>query len=132
MTLRYNLALRNRKCSSVVDALNNGTFEVRTGTQPANGSNAVTGTLLATIPLPANAFVDPVNGVAAKNGTWTVKAVAAGIAGWGRFKSADGLESMDVSITVTGGGGDLTLDDVDIVVGGNVTVSNFTYTQPAG
>ena len=131
MTVRLNTALRNLLADSLGDTFNSGVLEIRTGTQPASAGDSATGTLLASIPLPADAFSAASVGVTSKSGTWSVAAAATGTAGWARFRNAGDTLRLDGSVTATGGGGDLTIDNVSIVATGTVTVTSFTVTQPA-
>jgi hypothetical protein len=131
MTVRLNTALRNQLADSMGDTFNSGLLEIRTGAQPASAGDTATGTLLASIPLPADAFSAASTGVASKSGTWSVAASATGTAGWARFRNTGDTLHMDGAVTATGGGGDLTIDNVSIVATGTVTVTSFTITQPA-
>lgn len=131
MAVRLNTAVRNQLADSLADTFNSGVLEIRTGSQPAAASDSATGTLLASITLPADAFSAASVGVASKSGTWSVAAAATGTAGWARFRNSGDTLRMDGSVTASGGGGDLTIDNVSIVATGTVTVTSFTITQPA-
>jgi len=66
-----------------------------------------------------------------KAGTWEdTSANATGTAGWWRI-TGTGPSNIDGSITGTGGGGDMELDDTSIVTGGTVTVSTVSIAVPA-
>ncbi len=134
MTIRATPAARNAILDTGFDAIfNSGVLELRTGTQPASANDAASGTLLWSETLPADAFAASAAGSKAKAGTWEAAAVAAGSAGWYRLKqtadaaSTDGTdERVDGSVTATGGGGDLTLDNVVLAVGQSVTITTFS------
>jgi hypothetical protein len=117
-----------------------GRIDIYTGAQPANADADVTGTLLGTLSLAADGFGAGASGVA------TAAAIASdtnadnsGTAGWFRvYKAADGAggasatkRRLDGSITATGGGGDMTLDNTAITAGGTIAISSFTVTMPA-
>lgn len=109
-----------------------GSLKIYTGAQPADADSTPAGTLLVTIALAATAF-----GSASAAGTATLAstprtgtAVAAGTAGCFEFVSGGGAKVFQGSVTATGGGGDLTLDNTSIAVGQTVNISSFTYTQP--
>lgn len=110
-----------------------GVLEIRSGTQPASADDAPTGTLLASIALPADAFAAAAARAAAKAGTWEdASADAAGTAGWFRLRtSADGGGSsttdrrIDGAITATGGGGEIELDNVSIALAQQVTITSY-------
>jgi hypothetical protein len=132
MAERLNTAARNRQADSIGDDLNSGTFKLYTGSQPASGDDTASGTLLVTVNLPADAFAAAASGVAAKSGTWSGVAAASGDAGWGRFENSGATRNYDISVTATGGGGDLELDDIEIVSGQTVLINTFSITQPGG
>src|SRR3954469_8550000 len=113
MTIRLTNSAKNAILDTGFDAIfNSGILEIRSGAQPASADNAATGTLLASMTLPADAFAAASGGSKAKLGTWQdTSADNAGTAGWYRLKqstdagSTDGTdERMDGSVTATGGG----------------------------
>jgi hypothetical protein len=116
-----------------------GVLEIRSGTRPGAAGTAPAGTLLASITLPADAFAAAASpGTITKNGTWQdTSADATGTASWFRMKlSADAGTTnttdkrMDGDITLTGGGGDMTIDNTSIAAAQSVTVNTFVLTQP--
>jgi hypothetical protein len=117
-----------------------GVLEIRSGSQPASADLAPTGTVLATINLPADAFAAAASGSVAKNGTWQDTAAdAAGTGGWFRLRESGDLGTtnnsdrrMDGSVSMTGGGGDMILDNTNIASGQAVLVNAFNYSEPAG
>mgnify|MGYP000992978288 FL=1 len=69
-------------------------------------------------------------GSKAKSGTWSNTASAAGTAGYFRIYDSTGTTChMQGSVTATGGGGDLQLDNVSIANGQTVTISTFSITD---
>lgn len=131
MAERISTTARNRQADSMGDDLNSGTLKIYTGAQPASADDAPSGTLLVTINLPADAMAAAASGVAAKSGTWSGVAVADGDAGWFRLANSGATRNYDGSVTATGGGGDIELDDVSILTNQTVIISVFTITQPA-
>lgn len=144
MPLRVSTGLRNTALDNFLNTgagvnFDSGVLEYRTGSQPASADDAPTGTILVSMPLPADAFAAASAGSAAKNGTWEdTSADANGTAGWFRLKtSGDGGGSsttdrrIDGTITATGGGGQIELDNTTIGIGQLVTQSTFTLTWPA-
>ena len=137
MALRPSTASRNAVCDALVDRCDlggAGTIEIRTGSQPATGDDAATGTLLAVIPLAATAFGSAASGVATLAGTpiADTSADATGTAGWARVKNGAGSNVFDGSVTATGGGGDFTIANTSIVSGATVRITGGTVTAPAG
>lgn len=107
-------------------------MKLRTGAAPANCGTADSGTVLATINLPADAMAAASGGTKAKSGTWEdTSADAAGTAAHFRIYKSDGTTCvMQGTVTATGGGGDLTLDNAVLAVGQDVLITGFTLTAP--
>src|SRR5687767_6963357 len=113
------------------DNFDSGVLEFRTGSQPTLANDAPTGTIVASITLPADAFGTAASKAIAKAGTWQdASADNAGTVGWARLReSGDGGGSsttdrrLDFSVTNTGGGGDITLQNVVITAGQTVTMT---------
>lgn len=140
MATRIKQSVAAAACNAVVDSLDAGVgagyIEIRTGAQPASPDAAATGTLLGTLTLS-----DPAFGAAttANPSVATASAItsdttadASGTAGWFRAYDSAASAVIDGSITGTGGGGDMELDDVNIVAGGTIAVSSWTVSMPTG
>ena len=105
-------------------------MKFRTGTQPATCATADSGTVVATLNLPSDWMSAAATHVKAKTGTWQdASADASGtIAHW-RIYASDGTTChMQGTATVTGGGGDVTLDAVVVTAAQAVTVNTFSIT----
>jgi len=100
---------------------------IRTGA-PAGVGNSAGGSVLATITLPATPFTSG-TGAVTLNGTWSVSASGTGTAAHYRLTNSTDIE--EGTITATGGGGDLTLDNTSIASGQTVTITSWTRTMPA-
>lgn len=139
MIVRLNTALRNVildcmfNTGSAIAFFDSGTVEFRTGAQPASADNAATGTVVSTVALPADAMAAAAGGSISKNATaWEdTSADNAGTIGYARFKSSGGTYVMDIDVTVTGGGGGITVDNPALLAGQDFQVSSFTLTMPA-
>lgn len=110
------------------------TLEIRSGAKPATCATADSGTLLASIALPADFFANAATRAKAKNGTWSGTGGAGASTGTsaGHFRIKQGATChVQGSITVTAGGGDMTLDNISIANGQAFTVNSFTITGPA-
>lgn len=107
-------------------------LKIRTGAQPADCATADSGTVLAIITLPADWMAAASSGSKVKAGTWSdTSADAAGTAAHWRLYASDGTTChAQGTVTATGDGGDLTLDDVTIEAGQTVTVTTWTWTAP--
>lgn len=105
-------------------------LELRTGAEPADCEAADTGTELVQITLPADWLSAPTDGAVTKAGTWSGVGVAAGNAGHYRLKNAAGTVCYEQgSVTATGGGGDMTVDNVNVAVDQAVTITGWTLTM---
>ena len=118
----------------LIDAGGAGSIEIRTGAQPADVSVAATGTLLGTLTCSNPAFGNAADiGGAARATANAVapdtNADAAGTAGWFRVYSGGGTAVIDGNITITSGGGDMELDNLNIAVNDTITVNSWTFQQ---
>ena len=104
-------------------------LQIRTGAQPANCAASDSGTLLCEITLPSDWLAAASSGAKVLAGSWTGTGVASGTAAHFRLKDSAGTTChMQGSVTATGGGGDMTLDNVSIASAQTVTITSFTLT----
>lgn len=105
-------------------------LQFRTGAQPANAAASDSGTLLAELTLPSDWLAAASNGSKVLAGSWTGTAAAVGTIGHFRIKNnAGSVTHAQGNVTVTGGGGDMTVNDITVdVIGQQVTVTAFTFT----
>lgn len=132
MAVQLSTAVRNAKLDAIETTAGvSAILKIRTGAAPANCAAADSGTVLATINLPADWMAAASGGTKAKSGTWSdTSADATGVAGYFRLYASDGVTChMQGTVTASGGGGDMTLDNVNITAGGSVTVTAFTWTE---
>ena len=131
MALQYSVTVRNAKLDAVETAIGtSAVLKIRSGSAPSDCAQADSGTVLATITLPSDWMAAASSGSKAKSGTWQdTSADATGTAGHFRLYASDGTTChAQGTVTATGGGGDLTLDNVSIASGQSVTISSFTLT----
>ncbi|MFI7678575.1 hypothetical protein [Actinophytocola sp. NPDC049390] len=139
MATRLPNASQQAAADGVVDRTDTGTgtatglLRIYTGAQPADADTAASGTLLAECTLANPAF-----GAANASGTATLLSVprtttglATGTAGWFRVVNRDGASVYDGLVSMSGGGGELILDNTSIASGQTVNITGLTYTQPA-
>lgn len=135
MALRLATAARNAAADAVVDLIDAGagagTVKIYTGSQPATGDTAESGTLLATIAYADPAFGSAASGTATATDPAAVNASATGTAGWFRVEDSTGANVFDGDVTATGGGGVMTLSTTSLVSGSPVDITSFTVTMPA-
>lgn len=98
-----------------------------TGTKPTACSDAATGTQLASFALPSDWLSAASAGSKTKLGTWSGTGSVAGTAGYFRILDSTGTTChMQGSVTATGGGGDMTLDNTSIANGQAITINSFS------
>lgn|SRR5574343_387414 len=129
MSITLKTTLANAWLDSLLDAdfPAGSILEIRSGAA-AGPDNAAGGTLLAAVTTPATPFAAAASKAKAKNGTWSTTGAAAGNAGHYRLRDAADTKRIEGTVTASGGGGDLTLDNVSIAVGQTVTINTFTFT----
>lgn len=129
--MQYSVAVRNAQVAAFETTVGvSPKLQLRTGAQPANCAAAASGTLLCEIALPADWLAAPAAGAAAKAGTWTGTGVAVGDAAHFRIVDNAGTTChQQGTVTETGGGGEMTVDNDSIAVGQVVTVSTYSVTR---
>lgn len=129
MAYRLSTTARNAACDAIVDLLNSGTVEIRTGAQPTNVGDADSGTLLGTLILNATAFGSASTGVATAGSiTSDSSADASGTAAHARIKTSGAAIHSDC--TCGQGSGDIDFDNNVIVAGGTIAITSMTVTVP--
>ena len=129
MALQFSVAVRNARLDAIETQIGtSAVLKIRTGAAPANCAAAATGTVLATMTLPSDWMAAAASGSKALSGTWQdASADAAGTAGHFRI-NAGATCHIQGTVTATGGGGDMTLDNVSIAAAQQVTITAFTLT----
>lgn len=129
MATQFSVAVRNAMLDAFEATIGvSPILEIRSGTQPATCATAASGTVLATLNLPSDWMAAASAGAKALLGTWQdTSADATGTAAHFRISLA-GVCGMQGTVTLTGGGGDMTLDSVSITAAQTVTVTSFTLT----
>ncbi len=129
MAFQFSVAARNAALDAIEAAVGAAAIlKIRSGAVPANCGTADSGTVLATLNLPSDWMAAAASGSKGKSGIWEDTAAdAAGTAGHFRIYASDGVTChIQGTVTITGGGGDMTLDNTNIAVGQVVTVTSFT------
>ena len=131
MTVQNSVAVRNARLDAWEVAIGTSAImKIRTGAQPANCPAADSGTVLATLNLPADWMGAASGGTKAMLGTWADNSAdATGVAAHYRIYASDGITCHDQgTVTLTGGGGDLTVDNTSFAAGQAFSVTQFTKT----
>lgn len=132
--MQYSTDLRNNQLDQIeVTTGANARLRLYSGGIPANCAAAATGTLLVDMNLPADWMEAAASGSKAKLGTWsglgTAGAGTGTNAGYFRITDAAGtVTHIQGTVTITGGGGDMTLVNTNIAENQAVVVSTFTVT----
>lgn len=132
MAIQLAVSTRNARLDAIeTDAGASAVLKIRTGAQPANCAAADSGTVLATLNLPSDWMANASGGSKALSGTWQdASADNPGTAAHFRIYKSDGTTCiMQGTVTATGGGGDMTLDNVVIAAAQVITVMSFTLTD---
>lgn len=132
MAVQLSTSVRNARLDAIETTIGvSAVLKIRTGAAPANVAAADTGTVLATVNLPSDWMAAAASGSKAKSGTWQdTSADATGTAAHFRIYASDGTTChIQGTVTATGGGGDLTVDNVSFAVGQSFTVNSFTLTD---
>ena len=122
--LKISTTLRNNMLDEITTyAGTSAVLKIYSGTQPAGGGTETT--ILAQLTCGAAAFAG-----AASSGVLTLNAVTedaaannSGTATWFRIETSGGTFVMDGDVSVTGGNGDLQLNDTAIIQNGTVALA---------
>ena len=132
MAIQLSVAARNARLDAIETTIGaTAILRLRTGAPPATCATADSGTIVAALTLPADWMAAAAAGAKAKSGTWQdASADAAGTVGHFRiYDSAGTTCGMQGTVTITGGGGDMTLDNNVVALAQTVTITGFTLTD---
>lgn len=132
MALQFSAAVRNARLDAIESTIGtSAVLKIRTGAPPATVATADSGTVLATLSLPSDWMAAASGGSKAKSGTWEdTSADASGTAAHFRIYASDGTTAhMQGTVTATGGGGDMTVDNTTFASGQSFTVTSFAITD---
>jgi hypothetical protein len=103
----------------------------RSGAQPANCAAADSGTLISTIAMAADAFSNAAAWEKAIGAALSdLSADNAGTLAHVRIKTSGAVTKLQGSITLTAGGGDITVDNVTVNAGQEIQVTSFKIVFP--
>ena len=132
MALQLSTAVRNARLDAIETTIGTSPIlKIRSGAAPANCGTADSGTVLATLNLPADWANAASGGSKTLLGTWQDAAAdATGTAGHFRMYDSSGTTChIQGAVTVSGGGGDMTVDSTSFTAGQQFTVFTFTTTE---
>lgn len=134
MSIQLSASVRNSMLDSLESAVGtSAVLKIRTGSAPANVATADSGTVVATLTLPSDWLAAASGGSKAQSGTWSdSSADATGTAGHFRIYASDGTTAhLQGTVTATGGGGDITVDNVSFASGQAFSITGFTISMAA-
>lgn len=132
MAVQLSTAVRNARLDVIESTIGTSAIlRIRTGTAPANCGTADSGTVLAEITCPSDWMAAASAGSKALSGSWQdASANATGTAAHFRLYDSGGTVcGMQGTVTATGGGGDMEVDNTSFASGQQFTVTTFTLTD---
>lgn len=132
MAVQFSVAVRNARLDAIETAIGtSAVLKIRTGAAPANVATADSGTVLATLSLPSDWMGAAAAGAKALAGSWAdASADNTGTAAHFRVYASDGTTAhMQGTVTATGGGGDMTVDNTSFAAAQAFSVTAFTLTD---
>jgi hypothetical protein len=129
MALQESVAVRNARLDAIETTIGTAAvMKIRSGAAPANCAAADSGTVLATLSLPSDWMAAASSGSKAMTGTWQdTSADNAGTAAHFRIYASDGTTcGLQGTVTATGGGGDLTVDNAVFAAAQSFSVTSFS------
>ena len=132
MAIQLSAAVRNARLDAIETTIGtSAVLKIRTGAPPADVATAVSGTVLATLSLPSDWMTAASAGSKAKSGTWEdTSADASGTAAHFRIYASNGTtQHLQGTVTATGGGGDMTVDNTSFAAAQAFTITTFTLTD---
>lgn len=132
MANKLSETVRNARADAIETAIGTApVLKIRSGAAPTNITDADSGTVLATVTLPSDWCAAASGGTKSKSGTWQdSSADATGTAAHFRLYASDGTtQHWQGTITATGGGGDMTVDNTSFASGQSFTVTAFSWTE---
>ncbi len=129
--LQLSTNVRNARLDAIEATIGStASLRIRTGAQPANCAATRSGTVVASVALPSDWMLAASGGAKAMAGAWADNSAdAAGTAGHFEIVDGSGTCHLQGSVSVTGGGGDMTLDNVVFAIGQAFSVTSFSLTD---
>lgn len=134
MALQLSTAVRNARLDPIEAIIGTAAkLLIYSGAMPANAAAGASGTLLVEYDLPTDWMTAASGGAKTLIGLPLLVAALAGAPtdmGYFRLTATDGTTcGLQGTVTVTGGGGDLTFDNISVAAGQTVVVNTFTLTD---
>lgn len=131
--MQKSVAVRDAQNEAIETAIGaSAVLKLRSGAAPASVGTADSGTVVATMALPADWMAASSAGVKALTGTWqdlsADAANAGGVMHWRIYASNGATAHLQGTVTITGGGGEIQLDNLNIAAGQRIDLSAFNIT----
>jgi len=130
MAVQLSVAVRNARLDAIETTIGaSAVLKIRTGAQPASVATADSGSVLATLTLPADWMSAAASGVKALLGSWAdASADATGTAAHFRIYASDGTTAhMQGSVGVSAS--DMIVDSVSFTAGQGFSITSFSLTD---
>lgn len=127
MAIQESVAVGNGRLDSIETTIGvSPKLQLWTGAMPANCATASSGTKLCEMALPSDWMANAASAAKAKSGTWSGTGLAAGTVGYFRIVDSTGATChLQGTVTLTGAGGDMTMDNTSIQLSQAVSVNTF-------
>lgn len=131
MAFQFSVTLRTNAAGTIETTIGTAPLlRLMTGTVPATCATAQSGTQLYSVALPSDFLTTASAGAVSLNGTWQGNASTAGTIGYFRILDSAGTNChVQGTVTATGGGGDMTVDNTSLANGQQFTVTSFAITM---
>ena len=129
MAIKFSETVRNARLNAIETAIGTAAvLKLRTGSPPAAIGDPDSGVVVATMTLDSNWMADASGGTKGKSGTWQDPgADTGGTISHFRVYASDGVtQHIQGTVTITGNGGDMTLDNNVVEAGQQITITTFT------
>jgi hypothetical protein len=129
MAYQFSVAVRNAQLDVIETTIGaSPTLELRTGAPPATAATADSGTVLATMALPADWMAAASAGSKGLSGTWQ-DAAADATGTFGHFRIKQGATThWQGTVSGPGGGGDIVMDSATVTLGQQVSIVTMALT----
>jgi hypothetical protein len=132
MAIKFSTTVRNARLDTIESTISTSpVLKLRTGSPPADCAAADSGTVVATMTLPSDWMAAAASGSKAKSGTWQDASAdnAGTVAHFRIYDSGGSTCHLQGTVTITGGGGDMTLDNDVVAAAQVVTITSFSLTD---
>ena len=132
MAIQLSTSVRNARLDAIETAIGTAPkIRIRSGAVPLNCAAVDAGTILATLDLPSDWLSAASGGVKSLLGTWQDLAIdATGTAAhWRLYNTAGTTCHIQGTVTATGGGGDMEVNDTSFIFGQIFNITAFSLTD---